>query len=321
MTLVNSNISSSLVRENVVNPGGPTDLVYRAPDLLTFLMAMGASRPWTGGEPVAWNYISAANGSAATFAEGEAFAVAGKQTYGRASLSPFGVQVVVEVSGRVRDQIRHGGTYGDVLRIELEKGAADLYKKLDDLLCGSTQDVGIQSVIDATDTYAGIAGSAPWASLETAVSGALTVGVLQDADESINVTPYVGNTTHWLMPRNQITNYITLIGTGATTSLVRFAPPAMGGGTYDVGMLPQGTCSFNGKPVVPIRGLTTTVILGVDMTPGSDGLPGLCLLVARDLETRQLAQTSDADHYAITMRCALKLDRRNAQIKLTGVTA
>lgn len=314
--LTNSDISSSLVRENVLNPSGPTDLVYRAPDLLQWLMARGASGKMTGAYPFTWNAITAANSAAATFSEGEAIGLPGKQTYTRYSLSPTYARAPFAMSGHSRDQTSSGGTYGDLLQIETNKAVVDLYKKVDDILCGTTSNVGIQSAIDANDSYAG-SSSSPWVSVETNVGGALTVGVLQDAEEAVVTSPYIGNPTDLLMPRNQITNYLNTVGTGATTSLVRL----VAGAPFDAGSMPQGTCTYNGMPVVPIRGLTNTVALMVDMTPGSDGRAGIYLGIARDVLVEKLAKTSDDDNYVASIAFLLKVDRRNAHVKLTGLTA
>lgn len=323
-SLINSDISSSLVRENV--QGSAADVVFRRTDLLNFLASMGMVRPWNGGYPSQWNLITAANSATEVFSEGQAAPVAGKQTYTRCSLSPFFSRVVCGVTGHVRDQVRKGGTYDDALAIELQKGTADLMKKVEDTLVGSTQDQGIQSIVDAGDTYAGVApGSvAAHASLETAVGGALTMATLQDTLETLSLSPYLSAPTHLLSCHNQITNYIDLTGPGNATAanrLARFTPPAMaqGQGRFDLGMTPGGlnggVVGFNGMDWIPISGLTNTVIIFLDANAGLE------LMVYRDLEVRPLPSQSDDDLYQISFACALKAPVRKAHAKLTGVTA
>jgi hypothetical protein len=316
--LINSNISSSLVRENV--QGAPGDIAFRRTDLLNFLRAKGAVRPWSGANPTQWNLVTAANGSAEVYAEGQAAPVAGRQTYARASLAPFYARIVCGYSGHVADQVRNGGVYVDPMALELEKGTADLFKKVEDTLVGSVADQGVQSIIDGGDTYAGIApGSVTsWKALETAVGGALSFAVLEDNIELAALTPYLSQPTDILAPFNQITNYVRLAGSSATTSLMRFAPPAAGG-SADLGMTPggllQGQVSWNGMPFHGISGLTSTVILMLDMSSPVE------LLVNRDVTVEQLAKTSDDANVMVSFSCALKVAERNKHIKLTGVTA
>jgi hypothetical protein len=317
--LTNSNVASSLIRENV--QGAAVDLVFRRTDLLNFLRARGAVRPWTGAYPTAWNLVTAANGSSEVYAEGSAAPVAGKQTYSRAQLSPFYTRVVVGYSGHVRDQVANGGVYEDPIAGEIQRGTVDLFKKVEDTLCGTTADQGIQSAIDAGDTYANVApGSVTaWAAKETAVGGALTLAALQDLEEALSLTPYLSQPTDILTCHNQVNNYTDLVGPANGTAANRLARFDLGSGTIDAGMSPTGLLTsvhqFNGKPITPIAGLTNTVWLMLDMTTGVE------LLVARDLTVEPLAKTGDDQNLQITFACALKVAKRNAHGKLTGVTA
>jgi hypothetical protein len=317
--LINSGISSSLVRENV--QGGLGDIVFRRTDFLNFLRSRGAVTNLVGADPMQWNLNTAGNGSAETYAEGQAAPVAGRQTYSRASLACFHTRVVAGYSGHVADQVRNGGVYADPIQNELAKGIEDLFVQVESTLVGSTADQGAQSIIDGGDTYAGIApGSVTsWKSLETAVGGALSFTVLEDNIETAALTPYLSQPTHILAPFNQITNYVRLAGSSATTSLMRFKPPSTAEGTTDLGMTPggllQGMVSWNGMPWVGISGLTTTVILMLDMNSP------VHLVVKRDVTVEALAKTSDDQNVAITFACALRVMERNKHIKLTGVTA
>ncbi|HEY6017962.1 MAG TPA: hypothetical protein VIU16_14340 [Gaiellaceae bacterium] len=316
--LVNSGISSSLVRENV--QGSLGDIVFRRTDFLNFLRARGAIMPLSGADPMQWNITYAGNGSAQTYVESQAAPLAGKQSYARASLGCFHTEVVAGYSGHVADQVRNGGVYQDPIQNELAKGIEDLFVQVESTLVGSTADQGVQSIIDGGDTYAGLAPGTytSWKSLETAVGGALAVSTFEDNLETAALSPYLSQPTDWFMPANQITNYNRLVGTGATTSLYRGNLP-MAGGTNDIGMMPgnylQGQTSYNGAPIHLISGLTTTVILALDMRSP------VRLVVKRDVTVKPLAETNDDSNVLITFACALQVMERNKHIKLTGVTA
>jgi hypothetical protein len=328
--LINSNISSSLVRENV--QGGTVGLVFRRTDLLNWIMARAASSRLRGAFPLQWNVNSAGNSSSETMSEGQAAPISGKQTYNRASLNPFYLQTAAGYSGRVRDQVANGGVYADPIADAVAKGVADHLKKLDDTLCGTAQDQSVQSAIDAGDTYASLApGSVTThASKETAVGGALTLGSLIDMQEALSLSPYLAATTDILSCGNQIANYLDLVGPQNATAanrLVRYNSP-MGGGLFDAGMMPNGfgvggmapAASFNTVPWFSIAGLTNTVILFADTSPTEAG-PGIELVTVRDITVEQLAKTGDDTNLLITSGHMIVVRRRNAQGKLTGVTA
>jgi hypothetical protein len=313
--LVLSNVSSSLVKENV--QGSTIDTVFRRTDLLDFLRGKGKLTTFGGANPVQWNIVSAANTSSEVFVEGQAPAIAGKQTYQRASLAPFYVRTVGRTSGHIKDQVKAGGVYTDPVQDAIDKAIADTFKLVDDTLCGTTQDRGIQSIIDADDTYAGLApGSVTsWAAKETGSAGTLGVDDIEDLAEALALAPYLANPTDILCCHNQITNYTRTIGPSASTSLFRFGP----GQKFDAGVLGgdylQGGVSWNGIPFTGINGLTNTVLLMLDMNSGVN------LAVHRDILVEPYGKSSDDDEFQVTFACALKVDKRNAHGKLTGITA
>jgi hypothetical protein len=278
-------------------------------------------RPWVGADPSEWNLVTAANSSAETYVESQAAPVAAAQTYSRAALNAFFAHISVGYSDRVALQVAAGGVYDDPIMMEIQRGTADLMKKVEDTLVGTTQDQGIQSIIDGGDTYAGLApGSVTaHASKETSVGGALGLDDLEDLAEALSQTPYISQPTDILAAQNQITNYGRLVGPAATTSLMRWTGQP-GGGGVDAGNIGpggylQGQVSWNGLPWTGISGLTNTVILMLDMTSGVE------LLVRKDITVVPLAQTSHDTNVLIDFGCALKVARRNAHGKLTGVTA
>ncbi len=313
--LINSNISGSLVRENVT-VGSPIETVFREAQLLNFFRAMGRVRAWRGGQPQQWNLATAANSSVETFVEGQAPPQAGKQTYARASLVPFYVRGVAGVSGHVMDQVRQGGVYADPVADALQRGTIDVLKKFEDSLVGSTADQGIQSVIDSGDTYANLApgSNTTHASIETGVSGALSFSVLEDNIET-GATAAMANPTHILSCQNQITNYVRLAGSSATTSLMRFGQDARDFGTGDQNMYLSGSMSYQGRPWVGISGLTTTVILLLDMNDD------IAVEMFRDVTVEPFAKTDDGWNAQISLAGAIVCKTRRRHIKLTGVNA
>jgi hypothetical protein len=307
--LLHTDLTSSLIKENV--QGGAFDTVFRRTDLLNFLSSQGRVRRWMGGQPQQWNIVTTANSASEVFSEGAAAPVAGKQAYAQASLSPFYARVIAGYSGHVADNQRAGGMWIDPIQDAIVKGTADLWKKVEDTIVGSTADQGIQSVVDAGDTYAGLApGSySTHASIETAVGGALSFTVLEDNIETGALA--MAKPTHILAPHNQLTNYIRLAGASAATSNVRYTP-----GTKDFGTGSAiDNLSYNGMPLVGISGLTTTVILMLDMT--SD----FAFEIFRDVEIKPLSSANDDTSVQISVAGALVCKVRRAHIKLTGVTA
>jgi hypothetical protein len=314
--LINSNISSALVREN--QAPGAIDTVFRDTQFLNFMRAMGRVRMWQGGYPQSWALVTAANTSAESFVEGQALPASGKQSYARTSLNPFFVRVVAEASGHVMDQVAHGGVYLDPVQDALEKGTLDLFKKFEDSLVGTTQDQGVQSVIDSGDTYAGLAPGTytTHASIETAVAGALSFTALEDNIETGAISAMAAP-THILSCQNQITNYKRLLGVSAGNSAVtavRFDGSATDFGIGGPNEF-MGGLQYQGRPWIGVSGLTQTVILMLDMRDD------LAIELYRTPRVEPLAKTDDGQKWAISMAGAIVCKTRRRHIKLTGVTA
>ena len=146
-------------------------------------------------------------------------------------------------------------------KAELDNAVKDLYVLLESSLLGSTQDRGIGSIIDSTGTYAGLAQGtySAWASAETAVSGAMTAAVMQDAHETLRAAPYNSMASAILLPPNQVTNYTAVMGPAASSTPARMTIPTDGATPHDFGMLrvpPQ----FNGIPLISVNGITATEV-------------------------------------------------------------
>lgn len=315
MALVNSGISSSLVKENV-DPA-VAELVFRKTDMLKFFMDKGRILSSGGANPIQWNANYAGNTSSEVFVEGQAAPVAGQQSYVRPSLTGFYVRAMTNVSGHVRDQIRNGGVYDDAVKRELISGTADLYVYMETQFNGSTQDRGIASIIDSGDTYAGTApGSySLWASLETAVGGAMSLSVLETMFESLIGTSYGANPTDIWCAQNQINNYLALAGPGAGTSSVTRMD--MTQGSIDYGLIKQKV-AYNQIPFTMMRNMTTTEFYMLDMGVDPEDF---CIKEIRPIQVDDLAKTDDGEKAQISWAGCIKVKNRRLQGKLTGVTA
>lgn len=301
------------IRPNVQVPA--VDSVFRNTDLINFLAANGRVVDAPGSSPFRWNVIDTANAQAAVFTEGQTLTTFGQQGYVQASQGAFYVRAAGGETGHMRDNRIKGGTYEDVRALEIAKATEDMWKVMEDQLLGSTANVGIASIIDSTTVYAGIdpAVNTAWASVEQNQGATLTVTALQDLYEALVASPNGGQPTHLLMPQNQLTNYINVAGApGAANSAFRIVPGAQGG-AFDAGVvIPLVT--FNGLPVVPIRGLTTTELYMVDVSK-------MDLLIHRQPEVREIGRTNDDDLFMVSVAGCLRVSRRKSFAKLTGVTA
>jgi len=294
--------------------------MFRKADFLNLLRARGCVRDGVGGSPYKWNVLTAANSSTEVFAEGQAPPVAGRQTNSQASVSAFYVRGTCGISGHVRDNIRKGGFYpgNDPLDIERMLLEADVLKKVDDELCGSTADRGIASCIDSTGTYAGLAQSsvAVWASEENGSIGILGLDDMQDLYEemtsaTVSSVPRDASPTDWVMPVNQITNYVNTIGAAASSGSTFTHGP---GQNVDFGQTGAIGKFFNQIPIQRVRGITSTEIYLLDLT-------GWELLIHRDLELAPIVGNVEMDQLQLSVAFALKIRERNKHGKMTGVTA
>lgn len=306
---------ANLARPNVA--GEAVDLLFRKTDLVDLLRSAGRVRDGQGPTPYKWNVITGSNASVEVFSEGQPPPNAGRQSFEQASLGAFYIRGVAGETGHARDNRAKGGFYQDPFALESMLAQADLFKKLEDELVGSTQDRGIAAIIDATGTYASIsqASVASWASEENGSIGTLGVDDLEDLYEeltsaTVSSVPRGAMPTHVLMPTNQITNYARTVGPAASTSLVRF----QGGQAMDLGSTRPAMLAFNGMPIVPVRGMTTTEIYMIDVS-------GIELLVHRDLTVDPIVGNPEESKFQLSFAVAVKVEKRNHHGKLTGVTA
>ncbi len=300
------------IKPNVQVPA--VDSVFRNTDLINFLAANGRVVDAPGSSPFQWNVIDTANAQAAVYAEGDALAVFGQQGYVRGSQPAFYVRAAGGESGHMRDNRIKGGLYEDARALEIAKATEDMWKVMEDQLLGATTDVGISSIIDSGTIYAGInpAVNTAWASVETGIIGALSVTALQDLYETLVGSPNGAQPTHLLMPQNQVTNYINVAGVPGVANSAFRIQPGVQGGAFDAGVvIPLVT--FNGLPVVPVRGMTNSELYMVDVSK-------MDLLIHRQPEVREIARTNDDDRFMVSVAGCLRVTRRKSFGKLTALT-
>ena len=311
---------AALLKENV--RGGVADAAFRRTDLLNLLGTSGRVMDNMGSEPIEWPIATAANGSVESFSEGQAPPVSGAQTYKRPSLNVLvNARGVFGITGHARDNAAKGGFVVEVPTIEEALTKSDVLKKAEDLLLGSTTDVGIAAIIDSTGTYAGLsqASVSQWASEENGSVGALTLAALQSLLEEM-VSPSGGSSvprgakpTHWLMPTNQYFNYLDLAGApGAANAAFRWRAGDPADFSYANASLTGS--AYMGVPIAVISGITSTEIYLVDIM-------GMKLWIHRDLTIEQIASNPENLQYQVSTRMALEVTLRNHHGKMTGITA
>jgi hypothetical protein len=308
-------------------------LKYINTELTTFFelagMPMHVSQ---GGDSFDWK-ISAGPVNTATeiFTEGQAPAAAGNQTYASPELAYIYFRTVAQLSGHAGDQMRSSWVSGDEASAaqlfgELSQGWDDVQDLVNTTFMGSANN-GLQQAIDSTGTFAGInrATTTQFASLETAVGGALTAAVMRDAYEGLRDNDRGGKPEAILMPWNQVSNYESLAGASNGTDaakLLRIMGQPGQGTAFDLGWATNGGSvltgmSYSGIPIYGLGDQTNEVILWLSGVQSK-----WRYAVQRDMHQRPLSISDDTEakvqlSFAATPACLAP----HQQAKLTGVTA
>jgi len=272
-------------------------------------------RPTNGGTTVNWKVHSSGQ-TAEVFVEGQVAPEATNQTYVNASISPTYFRVITEWTGHLKDALQGSGAFFDAIASEIDMARADLIDLINTTLMGASY-TGIQVCVDSTTTYAGITrGSATyWESYEANASGALELADLEDATEALMGTQYDGRPGVILAAPNQLTNYYRLAGVVGEQNAAYRVNMVGGGTALDLG-IPMNTIGFQNVPMVPVPGLTNTIMLLLDTRPGMWELR-----VHRPFQTDFQGRSGDADVYAHTSAMGLACYRPRRQGKITGITA
>jgi hypothetical protein len=267
------------------------------------------------GFPLRWPVYETGNSSSELFVEGQALPLPSKPSAAEANLACFYARAVAKVSGHMRDVQARGGYSEDQVQKALDDAREALLKFLETTLVGSAADKGIASIIDATDTYAGLAQSSHtlWVSEENGSISTLDLADLDTLEEELVLKG--ASPTDWLFPMEQLMNYSQISGSDAKWPIMRQVGQ---GGPFDMGALnlQAPSAAHNGIPITVISTLTNTEAYLIDV-PGS----GINFRFQRDVEVRDLGPQGDDDSWQISLGGALQVKNRRLTGKLTGITA
>lgn len=279
-----------------------------------------------GGTQLQWNILRGTGNSATQiFTEATATPAAGQQTWVRGALNWIGFRTIVQWSGFAVDDLRSanfltGAEYGEAGGFgEIPEGLNDLADLTNTTFLGNANN-GLLVFVDDGTNIAVVAGlnrltNTDLAGALTPVGGALTLAALSDLDEELSDNDIGQEPDAWFMPLNQRTNLARLLGTEATTSLVRFMAPQAGGAVALDGGYNKAAFSYMGKPVYGVPDMTDTVICGLKMKFWYH-------VTHRPIQVKELPAEGDvARRLQISTRSTLFCEQFRAQGILTVVNA
>lgn len=309
---VNLASSANLIRPNVEPE--VTDLVFRNTDLLNWFEQGGRVKKNDGGAPYIWNILTSTTATAEIYVESQGLPVPGQPAYSQASVPAVYFRALTANTGHARDQVARKGVYADPIQTAIDDALKTLRTLIDNTLAGSVANRGLASIVDSGDLYGGLdpAVVTQWASLETAVGGALTIAVLNTMYRTLTDSPRGATPDVILANINQLLNYGNLFGFASSNA--RSQPRQDMGKPYDLGIMKEAM-SFNGAPFVGIRSLTNTELYMLDAESGIE------LREQRELLVEPLPKTNDDDKMMMSRALVPVVRNRRKQGKLTGVTA
>lgn len=314
MPIQTASNASVLIRPNV--SGGVVDVVSRPVDLFKFFVNNGLVRPSNGSSPFKWNVQTATVSSAETFVEDQALGQVGRRTMVQASVSATYFRATAQVTGHFMDNAMNGGLYDpNAVTAEIQNATMDLTALVDSTLRGSTADIGLLTVVDAADVYAGLnpSSTSQWDSVEEGTSP-MDFAHWQTFYLDQTTPGHNGSPSVYLIAPAGKTKYDNLGGPGSSAFRVQ-----LGQTGYDMGIQNQ-VSSFNSVPLVPIKSFDANTVMGLDLTtaPGDmGGFPGVCLVIHRDMRVDQLAKVNDnAAKSQVSLALGVRVAARNRQGKM-----
>lgn len=275
-----------------------TEGIERKSDLAQI---MPAPSDYPGDTAYRWKLHGGANGSVTTYSEGDPDPDVDSQDWYNAAVSWSYLKGMLQVTGHARDAM--GSNWGIGLEEENILLAQDMQTYWESVAISSLLDA-----IDSTTTYAGITrGSATYfESLETAINAPVGYQDIINAIEAMADDGRGQMISTLVIPWNQATNIYNLTGGPA----IKYGSPS----DLAAGYFNQ---SFGGViPIKPIRGLTDTVILGLNLGGDKWKRPRI-----RNWQTSFQGRSGDSDVYQITYGDVLVCKDPRVQFKLTGCTA
>lgn len=306
--------------------------VWRNMALLRLMRAIGAfGLPVKGGyerepnpstvtdDPINWHLNSAGNSAIETFDESTVVGDAGYQEWARATLTVVGHRGIFGVTKILEDALKDGGNFPAGFDTEQELLREDIGNAVNDTYLGSGTN-GIQNMIAATGTYAGITrGSAAYfESTVDSTSAAQTIAKHKSVHLTMRDAEKGGMLTLNLTSPTQANTYSSLVGSTTTVNhpQVTALLQSMGGaGAWDVGVYVNGMTLHN-APIIEMPDLTSTIWLYVDTTARA----GWFHLVPRPYRTVWHQNEGDGAKYVTSVRSMLGIKNPKLCAKRTGLS-
>jgi hypothetical protein len=290
-----------IIKNTILNGFG--DYVNRIAPLIATFQACGRVNQ-AFEFPIKWNVYTAATSD---IIEGTDITSFQHQKKVAAILPVVAKYIPIRLNAVMKAIAEAGGTYDSAMENQV-KYTEDALKALETAFCGAAQDVGLQSIIDSTGTYAGInqAVVPSWSSAELSCVGA---SIYTQANSLFATLQAIGVGVNNLC----IFAHPTAIrkfqqSAVAAGSLTVTSPP--GGGPTDVGRFPHQAL-FNGVPIVAVNSLPEGDMYFIDMSDAS-------IEMLKGPVVEDIGVSSLDSKFAVIIMGALKVTTRNRHGKLTG---
>lgn len=281
--------------------GGPlTETVYRNGE---FLPLFGTPVDSGGGTKRQWPIHYGGNSSVEVFTESTQSPLPDSQDYTTAYVSYKHFRAMVQITGIARDAMRSNIANG--IDLEMMLVAKDLLDLVNTTWMDSTS--GLLAAVDSTTAYGGkTRGSISYfEALETAVNGIVGFDDLINFLETLRDADIAASTNLLLLPWSQ---YTRLYGITGQPAIKNTTPVDAAQGYFQQ--------TFAGLQVQPLRDLTSTVILGLDTSPGN-----FEVIEHRPLTVHDQGRSGDSDVFQISTSLNWVCYNPMKQGKLTGCTA
>jgi hypothetical protein len=295
--------NKKMVIKNTINlkPNfvGFGNLVNHKTPLLATFQAYGRVNK-ASGFPIFWNVYTTEQ----DIVEGADVTSFEYQAEIRAQLPCVVKYIPIRLGAVMKANAEANGTYDQAMQNQIDKTLEDIISALEAAFCGATMDVGLQSIIGATGTYAGInqAMVTTWSSVEISC---VNSSIYRQANILISALQTRGVNISNLCCFAHPTAIQKFQQSAATAGALNINSPLCGG-PINVEKFPH-QATFNGIPIVAVPCLPQGDMYFIDMSDASiEMLKGP---VIEDIGGSKLA---------MVIMGALKITTRNRHGKLTG---
>ena len=301
-----STITTAEAIQNEYTPGF-REAAFRNDQFLAAMRALGMEESEAGGGTAHNWLLNSAGGAPAAFVEGGPLPEPVPQTWVKASVSPLYLATMIQISGHSRDALKNGRI--NAIEAEMSLAQRDLIDLRNTSFLGSS---GLQTAVDATTTYAGIArGSAAY--FESTESSTNTLAGLRAAYRATQDAEKAGKTSAHLVSPTILQWYATLAGLPGTSNFI-LGNSGAGPMNVDVGFAWTGS-TFMGKPIIAIPDLTSSEWYGLDFSAGN-----IKHKIWRSLSVIFHHMAGDSEGYEVSTGSALIVEMPKWQFKMTGLS-